>query len=112
MELESRVEAFVRRHGIFVPGSRIVIACSGGPDSLALASILLAFREKWRLSLALAHFEHGIRGEASHEGFPFAKGMRIFPLTRSARSCLWKRRRGNDGTRSSQERRAGWEREH
>ena len=40
MELESRVEAFVRQHGIFTPGSRIVIACSGGPDSLALADAL------------------------------------------------------------------------
>ena len=75
MELESRVEAFVRRHGIFVPGSRIVIACSGGPDSLALASILLAFREKWRLSLALAHFEHGIRGEASQEDAAFVRAF-------------------------------------
>ncbi len=65
MELESRVEAFVRRHGIFAPGSRIVVACSGGPDSLALASILLSLREKWRLSLRIAHFEHGIRGAAS-----------------------------------------------
>ena len=65
MELEGRVEAFVRRHGIFVSGSRIVIACSGGPDSLALAEVLLARRGKWRLSLEIAHFEHGIRGEAS-----------------------------------------------
>ena len=65
MELEGRVEAFVRRHGIFTPGSRIVVACSGGPDSLALASILLSLREKWRLSLRIAHFEHGIRGAAS-----------------------------------------------
>lgn len=73
MELESRVEAFVRRHDIFAPGSRILIACSGGPDSLALASILLALREKWRLSLALAHFEHGIRGAASREDVEFVR---------------------------------------
>ncbi len=65
MELESRVEAFVRQHGIFTPGSRIVIACSGGPDSLALVEVLLALRKKWRLSLGIAHFEHGIRGATS-----------------------------------------------
>ena len=65
MELESRVDAFVWRHGIFSMGSRIVVACSGGPDSLALASVLLALRDKWRLSLRIAHFEHGIRGAAS-----------------------------------------------
>ncbi|MBR1552493.1 MAG: tRNA lysidine(34) synthetase TilS [Schwartzia sp.] len=65
MELERKVASFVRRHGIFAPGSRIVIACSGGPDSLALAEVLLALRDAWRLSLGIAHFEHGIRGEAS-----------------------------------------------
>ena len=75
MELESRVEAYVRRHEIFPPGSRILIACSGGPDSLALASILLALREKWRLSLALAHFEHGIRGAASREDVAFVRAF-------------------------------------
>lgn len=65
MELERRVASFVRRQGFFSPGARIVVACSGGPDSLALTEILLALREKWRLSLCVAHFEHGIRGEAS-----------------------------------------------
>ena len=65
MEFESRADAFVRRHEIFSVGSRIVVACSGGPDSLALASVLLALRDKWRLSLRIAHFEHGIRGADS-----------------------------------------------
>ena len=65
MEFENCVDAFVQRHEIFSPGSRIVIACSGGPDSLALASVLLALRDKWGLSLRIAHFEHGIRGAAS-----------------------------------------------
>ncbi len=65
MELESRVEAFVRQYRIFSPGSRIVIACSGGPDSLALAAILLELQNKWQLTLRIAHFEHGIRGGAS-----------------------------------------------
>ena len=64
-EFERRVAAFVRRHEIFSPGSRIVIACSGGPDSLALTEALLALREEWRLSIWIAHFEHGIRGAAS-----------------------------------------------
>lgn len=75
MELESRVDAFVRRHGIFSMGSRIVVACSGGPDSLALASVLLALRDKWRLSLRIAHFEHGIRGAASVADADFVRAF-------------------------------------
>ena len=73
MELERRVEAFVRRRQIFSPGSRIVVACSGGPDSLTLASVLLAMREKWGLELRIAHFEHGIRGEASEADAAFVR---------------------------------------
>ena len=73
MELENRVEAFVQKHGLFARGSCIVIACSGGPDSLALASVLLALREKWRLSLCVAHFEHGIRGAASRADESFVR---------------------------------------
>ena len=100
MELESRVKSFVRRHKIFTPGSSIVIACSGGPDSLALAEVLLALREEWCLSLELAHFEHGIRGEASladaefvrdfaaERGLPFREGHEDIPAyaKRSKRS--------------------------
>lgn len=73
MELERRVEAFVRRRRLFSPGSRIVAACSGGPDSLTLVSALLALREPWRLDLRVAHFEHGIRGEASRADAAFVR---------------------------------------
>ncbi len=73
MELERRVETFVRRHHIFSPGSRIVVACSGGPDSLTLASVLLAMRGKWGLELRIAHFEHGIRGAASEADAAFVR---------------------------------------
>ena len=75
MELENRVEAFVQDRGIFAQGSRIVIACSGGPDSLALASVLLALRERWNLSLYVAHFEHGIRGAASRADESFVRAF-------------------------------------
>ena len=75
MELENRVDAFVRHYGIFTEGSRIVVACSGGPDSLALASVLLALRDRWRLVLRIAHFEHGIRGEASAVDAEFVRSF-------------------------------------
>ena len=75
MELERRVEAFVQKHMLFSPGVRIAVACSGGPDSLALLEILLALRERWRLTLWVAHFEHGIRGAASREDAEFVRAF-------------------------------------
>ena len=60
-----RMEETCRANGLFFKGARIVIACSGGPDSLALADLLRRMAGRWELRLCIAHFEHGIRGEAS-----------------------------------------------
>ncbi|MBR3458979.1 MAG: tRNA lysidine(34) synthetase TilS [Selenomonadaceae bacterium] len=59
------VEEFCRRHGLFGRGEGIVVACSGGPDSMALAQFLYERRKSWGLRLCIAHFEHGIRGQDS-----------------------------------------------
>ena len=64
-ELLAKVEAFCKQNSLFAPGTAVLAACSGGPDSLALLHLLLSLRERWQLQLAAAHFEHGIRGAAS-----------------------------------------------
>ncbi len=74
-QLEKRVDSFIRQHQIFEPGTPVVAACSGGPDSLALASILHNLREVWDIRLCIAHFEHGIRGKASEEDAEFVRGF-------------------------------------
>jgi tRNA(Ile)-lysidine synthase len=52
----------VRREGLLAPGDRVLVACSGGADSTALA--LLVARAARRLSLGsvtIAHLDHGLR---------------------------------------------------
>lgn len=60
-----KVESFCLEHGLIKPGRCLLIACSGGPDSMALVSIFLLLRETYSLTLHIAHAEHGIRGSAS-----------------------------------------------
>ncbi len=43
-------------------GSRILVACSGGPDSLALLHVLSELAKTRGLALAVAHLDHGMRG--------------------------------------------------
>jgi len=47
------------------PGARILAAVSGGSDSIALLTLLSDVSSDMRLSLAAAHFDHGIRVEAA-----------------------------------------------
>jgi tRNA(Ile)-lysidine synthase len=57
----------VLRHGMIVPGDRILAACSGGPDSVALASLLLELREEMPLEISLGHFNHKLRPAAGDD---------------------------------------------
>ena len=65
-------------------GSSLVVAVSGGPDSLALVHALHTLRRDLRLRLHAAHLDHGLRPEASAEDADFVrKTMRTLrvPLT-------------------------------
>lgn len=61
--LAGQVEQAVREHQLWTPGSTIVVAVSGGPDSVALLHVLhmLATHERHRLRLIVAHANHGFR---------------------------------------------------
>ena len=52
---------------------KIVVAVSGGADSLALADLLYNVRQRFKLQLCIAHYEHGLRGQASLDDAEFVK---------------------------------------
>ena len=62
---------YARAQDLLHLGMHVLVACSGGPDSLALLDMLLQFRRRFRLVLTAAHFEHGIRGASSAEDARF-----------------------------------------
>ena len=57
------------------PGSHVLLALSGGADSVALFCLLLEARESMPLVLSCAHVEHGIRGEASLSDLAFVRAL-------------------------------------
>src|SRR5437879_7482147 len=67
MMLPSRVAIAVSLHHIFEPGERVVVAVSGGPDSLALLSILRELLPAVPLRLTVAHFDHGWRDDSEDD---------------------------------------------
>lgn len=60
-----RVVRTVRSRNLFQHGQHIVVAVSGGPDSVALLSILHRLRSGWKLTLTAVHCNYGLRGAES-----------------------------------------------
>ncbi len=57
----SRVRQTIQRRGLLRGDERVIVACSGGPDSVAMAHVLSRLAEPLRLSLTLAVVDHGLR---------------------------------------------------
>jgi tRNA(Ile)-lysidine synthase len=60
----SALEQHVERAEIIRKGDRVLVACSGGADSVALAAVLRAVRKPLRLGLTLAYVNHRTRESA------------------------------------------------
>lgn len=63
--MEQLVLSAIERHKMLSPGDTVLAAVSGGADSMALASFLYKYQEKFSIRLLCAHVEHGLRGEES-----------------------------------------------
>src|SRR6202035_5237377 len=66
--LPRRVAIAITLHHVFDPGERVVVAVSGGPDSLALPSVLREIVPALPLHLTVAHFDHGWRADSRTDG--------------------------------------------
>ncbi|MDD5772262.1 MAG: tRNA lysidine(34) synthetase TilS [bacterium] len=61
--------------GLIQKNDRIVIGLSGGPDSTALALLLDKLKNKYNLSLSLAHVNYHLRGKDSEKDEKFCKDL-------------------------------------
>jgi tRNA(Ile)-lysidine synthase len=72
--LPDRVRHFIRERGLFRAGDRLLVAVSGGADSVALLRVLLELRAGMGIVIAAAHFNHGMR-EASVADAAFVEDL-------------------------------------
>jgi len=64
---------FIRQEKLIHPGETVVCAVSGGADSMALLWAMYLLRGKLEISLAAAHFNHGLRGAESDRDEAFVR---------------------------------------
>jgi tRNA(Ile)-lysidine synthase len=63
--VREKVLRYIRDQSLMRAGDRVAAAVSGGADSIALLRVLLELRAELGIVLAVAHFNHGLRGEQS-----------------------------------------------
>ena len=65
----------IKTHALLDRGDRVVVAVSGGADSVALLSLLLEVQTQFELELIVAHLNHNLRGKASDEDEEFVRAL-------------------------------------
>jgi len=77
MSLYSDVLKVIRRHRLLGGVRAVVVALSGGPDSVCLLDLFGLMRERGEIDAAIhaAHLNHGLRGEESDEDERFAREL-------------------------------------
>ncbi len=69
------VRETIARYGMFGPEDAVLIAVSGGPDSVALVHILNTIARDYSLQLAVAHLNHCLRGSESDRDAEFVSAL-------------------------------------
>lgn len=61
-------EATLRRHAMLAGGETVLVAVSGGADSVALLYVLVQLAPAWHLRLRVVHVDHQLRPDSARDG--------------------------------------------
>jgi len=90
--LTKKIQNTIFQYGLLKKGDKVVIAVSGGPDSVCLLDILAKLQKKYSLGIIIAHINYGLRGIDSRKDEAFVRdlskkyGLEIFILRAKIRS--------------------------
>lgn len=73
--MKEKIKAFIEKNELIRPNSTLVLALSGGPDSVALLDVLYNLRKEFGLKLVIAHLNHSLRGNQSDLDEEFVKKL-------------------------------------
>lgn len=71
--MQRRFEENLRTHSLAQPGARILLAVSGGIDSMVMLDLFQRIRSPWKLTLGIAHLNHCLRGVESDQDEEFVR---------------------------------------
>ncbi len=71
--LVAEVRACIEAHAMLPQGAKVVVAVSGGADSMALLFALFQLRSMYNMTLIVAHVNHQLRGEEAEQDALFVE---------------------------------------
>ena len=75
LKLWDKINSGAREHGLFRDKDAIVLAVSGGPDSVTMLDFFAKLARRRRLVLLIAHLNHKLRGKDSDKDEAFVKEL-------------------------------------
>lgn len=63
----------IKEYNMFQEGDKVIVAVSGGPDSICLLNILNDMKNKFSITLYAAHVNHCLRGEEADKDEEYVK---------------------------------------
>lgn len=99
--LHAQIHRTIQARSLFPPKQRLLVAVSGGQDSLCLIKLLLDLQRKWEWNIAIAHCDHCWREDsqanadhvqnlAQHWHIPFYLETANEPVNSEATARNWR----------------------
>lgn len=73
--LLKKVQDTLTTYRMLQADDRVLVAVSGGPDSVALCHVLYQLRQTYRVELLVAHVHHGLRGSEADQDASFVQDL-------------------------------------
>lgn len=68
-----KIKSAIENYSMIKRGDSVIVALSGGADSMALAFFLNSVKDEYGITLSAAHVNHGIRGKSADDDEVFVK---------------------------------------
>jgi tRNA(Ile)-lysidine synthase len=97
-DVEQKVIRFIDEKKLIDKNDRILIALSGGPDSVFLLHFLHKYKRRFKIELGALHVNHRLRGDNANEDEKFCKkicnesGIEYFSVKKNVKSFALKKK--------------------
>lgn len=97
-KIEQKALKFIAEKRLIDKGDKILVALSGGPDSVFLTHFLKKYAKKLQIEIGAVHINHMIRGKSALEDEAFCQelslnlGFKLFSVRRKVREYSKKRK--------------------